>query len=84
MSSESAPLVALFHVELRKNVTVHKDVVETTAFTATKWSGKGSGPVEQLQVEFQLELPTVSLSDTGGRARTVTGRRGGGPSGRRP
>jgi hypothetical protein len=33
-------LVALFLVELRKNML--KDVVETTAFTTAKLSGKGS------------------------------------------
>jgi hypothetical protein len=35
---------------------VVEPVTETTAFTTTKsrWSGKGSGPIEQLQVEFQL------------------------------
>jgi hypothetical protein len=35
-------LIALFLIELRKNDL--EDVVETTAFITTMWSGEGSGP----------------------------------------
>jgi hypothetical protein len=37
-------LVTLFLIEHRKNVI--EDVVETTAFATTMWSGEGSGPAK--------------------------------------